>query len=77
MSLFVGSCREYSPMLFLKNISGYLQSTGTFVNLWRFAKQDNGIYTQIFTHGFKKNVQEIKSKDFEHYAEDFQVIFEQ
>jgi len=67
--------REYSPMLFLKNISGYLQLVGKFVNLWRFAKQDNGIYTQIFIHGFKKNVQKIQSKDFEDYAEDVLCIF--
>ena len=40
-----------------------------------YAKQDNGIYTQILTHGFKKNVQEIKSKDFEHYAEEVLFIF--
>merc|ERR1712034_299152 len=59
--------RENDPHLFLKNFSGYLHGNH-FVNLWRFKKQKDGIYTMEIDHGFKTNVKEIKSKDFEHYA---------
>jgi len=67
--------RQSYSMLFLKNISGYMHHTDKFTNLYRFEKQDNGIYTQRFTSGFKKHVKEIESKDFEHYAEDVLCIF--
>ena len=67
--------REIYSMLVLKNISGYMRRTDKFINLWRFERQDNGIYTTRFTGGFKKHVTEIKSKDFEHYAEDVLCIF--
>jgi len=66
--------REPSSKLFLKNFSGYLHGD-EFVNLLRFEKQNNGIYTMELDGGFKTNVKEIKSKDFEHYAEEVLFIF--
>jgi len=68
--------REFSLKCYLKNISGYLvKQIDNFVSLFEFKKQNNGIYTKIITHGFKTNVKEIKSKDFEHYAADVPFIF--
>jgi hypothetical protein len=68
-------CRQSYPTLFLKNISGFLQAGDDYVNLWRFEKNNNGIYMQKFTPGFKRNVKEIKSKDFEHNADEVVCIF--
>jgi len=63
------------PRVFLKNFSGYLSLVDGFVTLWRFKKQDNGIYISTYTNDFKLNVKAIKSKDFEHDAEDVSFIF--
>ena len=63
--------------VFLKNLSGFLHhhlDFGSVVSLWKFEKQNNGIYKKICFPVFKRNVKEIKSKDFEHYAEDIQFI---
>jgi len=66
--------REPNSKLLLKNFSGFLHGD-EYVNLWRFEKQSNGIYKMKLDHGFQKNVKKIKSKDFEHYAEEVLFIF--
>ena len=62
--------------VFLKNFTGFLHHHRDFasVNLWKFEKQNNGIYKRSYIFVFKQNVKEIKSKDFEHYAQDVQFI---
>jgi len=62
------------PKVFLKNFSGFLNQYNTSVKVTKFEKQDNGIYTRNVIRPFKRNVKEIKSKDFEHYAQDVQFI---
>jgi len=62
------------PKVLLKNLSGFLELSGTAVTLIKFEKQNDGKYKKIEIRGFKKNVKEIISKDFEHYAEDVQFI---
>jgi len=66
--------REPKPKLLLKNFSGFLHGD-EYVNLWRFEKQSNGIYRMKLEYEFKTNIEEIKSKDFEHYAEEVLFIF--
>jgi len=63
-----------SPRVFLKNLSGYLEGS-YFVSLCRFEKQTYGIYGKTVTPDFKQRVKKIKSKDFEHDAEDVLFIF--
>ena len=61
----------------LKNFSGFLLhylDFGSVVSLWKFEKQKNGIYKRRYIFDFKQNVKEIKSKDFEHYAQDVQFM---
>jgi len=68
---FVGN-----SVVFLKNMSGFLQQIGEVVTLVRFRKVGNALYRHTSTcRYFKLNVKEIKSKDFEHYAEEAQFIF--
>jgi hypothetical protein len=69
------SFRNREPKLLLKNISGYLIHGDEFVNLWQFKKQNDGIYKTTLIQGFKTNVKEIKSYDFQHHAEDVPFIF--
>jgi hypothetical protein len=66
--------RVYSRVL--KNLTGFarfLHEFG-FVKLEKFEKQNNGIYKKCVIPVFKFNIKEIKSNDFEHYAQDLQLI---
>jgi len=65
---------DVCPKVFLKNISGFLKQNGTSVHLYKF-ENHNGTYIQNCIYNFKLNVKEIKSKDFEHYAEEVQFIY--
>jgi hypothetical protein len=67
---------KINPRVFLKNTSGFLQlESDGCVHLRRFEKQNNGKYQQSTIFTFKQNVEQIKSKDFEHNAIDAQFIF--
>jgi hypothetical protein len=55
------------PKIILKNLSGFLEHIRTGVNLWKFEKQNHGVYKKSFIHLFKQNVKKITSNDFEHY----------
>jgi len=73
--IFVSRPIRELPKILLKNFEGFLQHCGTAVNLWKFEKQNNGTYKERYYCFFKNNVKEIKSNDFEHYAQDVQFIF--
>ena len=61
--------------VFLKDITGFLQleDNGT-VTLFRLVKQKNEINSLRKLSNFMMNVKEIKSNDFEHYANNFQTF---
>jgi len=66
---------EEGQKVFLKDITGYLQlKKNGCVTLKRLVKQSNEKHklTEFATFTFRGNVKAIKSKDFEHYLEDFQ-----
>ena len=64
---------EDGQKVFLKDISGYLQWTDDGkVFLWRIEKQKHQVHKLMEFNLFQGNVKKIKSKDFEHYAKDFQ-----
>jgi len=69
-------CHQDSPTVLLKNISGYCACQLKYgrVTMCEFKKNDDGIYTEIKGFASVRNVKKIKSKDFEHYAQDVEFI---
>ena len=67
---------EKGQKVFLKDISGYFNLKGDgSLTLKSVVKQKNETHKMMEFNLFNQNVKEIKSKDFEHYAEEVLFIF--